>query len=85
MSAWCNRRKTLGERLKEEADHTHHTSIGNKEFTYKLKKVSRMQKVLGPFPYLASCSHVPLSKWLNIRSAVPSQIRRLGVWIAQLA
>ena len=28
--------------MKDEAELTHHTSIGNKEFTYKLKKVSGM-------------------------------------------
>ena len=34
--------------MKDEAELTHHTSIGNKEFTYKLKKVSGMNGRIYP-------------------------------------
>ncbi|KAK7099871.1 nucleolar protein 10-like [Littorina saxatilis] len=34
-------KKTLGERLKDETQESQHTSIGNKEMTYKLKRSSR--------------------------------------------
>lgn len=37
-------KKTLGERAEEEAEEAKFTSIGNKEFTYKLKKSSREEE-----------------------------------------